>query len=105
MQTKWKMVPVEPTEKIRLAIKDAICKNAEQHELSDLQECGLIYKDAISAAPPCEDLETVRAALEALADSEFDWSDDCGGQLSYDEWVLHMAQQALAALGRIRGEG
>lgn len=93
MQTKWKMVPVEPTEKIRLAIKDAICKNAEQHELSDLQECGLIYKDAISAAPPCEDLETVRKKLESVS-------------ICIDLETVHAAiDEALAALGRIRGEG
>lgn len=47
---------------------------------------------------PDNKTDKVRAALESLSDSEFDWSADCGGQLPYDEWVLHKAQEALREL-------
>jgi uncharacterized phage-like protein YoqJ len=42
--------------------------------------------------------KAIEEALEKLANEEFDWSADCGGQLPYDEWVVHTAQKALAAL-------
>lgn len=36
-------------------------------------------------------------ALKKLADKDFDWSSDCDGVLSYDEWVEKTAADALAA--------
>lgn len=42
--------------------------------------------------------KAIEEALKKLSNEEFDWSADCGDQLPYDEWVVHIAQEALAAL-------
>lgn len=42
-------------------------------------------------------IKGLEVALGKLSQQDFDWSTDCGGQLPYDEWVLHIAQAALAA--------
>lgn len=43
-------------------------------------------------------MNSVKSILESLADRDFDWSDDCGGKLSFDEWVINKAQEALLNL-------
>jgi len=44
------------------------------------------------------EIDRLRAALTKLADTNFDWSEDCGGQIPYDEWVSHTAYKALSTI-------
>lgn len=50
-----------------------------------------------SAVSQQDAVKELVAGLEKLADPNFNWSEDCGNQLPYDEWVPHVAQNALAA--------
>lgn len=107
MQTKWKIVPVEPTR----AMLDA-GMFAPTKRLSPSDAVEKVYKAMLFVSPPCADLETVKAALEKSDKALTDARKYMGRGYLGDSVELHerlaeterLVFSALAALGRVRGE-
>jgi len=59
------------------------------HYLTD-EEAEKCFNSLHNSAP-----SDAHEALKKLSDPDFDWSKDCEGQLSYDEWVVNTAKKAL----------
>lgn len=62
----------------------------EERESGDLKPCGPALKKPCKSVPG-----KVSEGLKKLADPKFDWSADCGDELSYDEWVVFTARKLI----------